>query len=120
MQVPDTNAVLLQVVRQVFGHTLRQGRDQDPFVLRNAVIDLGQRVVDLYARAAHLDLGIHEARRPHDLLDDLAGVLGLVPPRRRRNVDSLRRYLLELLEHERSVVQGRRKPESVFDESFLA
>ena len=91
-------------------------------VLRRAVADLAEQVVDLAGDRAHLDLGIEEARRADDLLDDDA----LRPSRARsRRASPTRRCTcstcaLELLELERPVVERARQAEAVLDERLLA
>ncbi len=84
-------------------------------------LDLAEQVVDLAGHGPHLDLGIHQARRPDELLDDDALDLGeLVLARRRRDVDRLAHVVLELLELERPVVERARQAEAVLDERLLA
>ena len=65
--------------------------------------------------------GIDQARRPHHLLDDLAGMLA---SRTSAGVAETKivcgSELLELLEAQRPVVERRRQPEAVVDQVFLA
>src|SRR5438270_16904 len=91
-----------------------------PCAALDACVQLGEEVVDLSLGLAHLDLRIDESGRPDDLLDDVRGVLELVGPRRRRNVDGLIETLLELRERQRTVVERARQPETVVDQNFLA
>ena len=88
VQVADLEAHLEQVVREVLAHLLRERRDEHALVAVHARADLAHQVVDLVARLAHLDLRVHDPRRPDDLLDDRRRVLALVRrpawPRRTR------------------------------------
>ena len=70
VQVADAEAHLEQVVGQVLGHLLGQRRHQRALVAIDAPADLVHQIVDLVARLAHLDLGIDDPGRAHDLLDD--------------------------------------------------
>ena len=63
VQVADLEAVLEQVVGQVLGHLLRQRRDERALLDLDALADLLHQVVDLVLRLAHVDLGVHHARR---------------------------------------------------------
>ena len=85
-----------------------------------ALPDLGEQVVDLGTHRADFDHGIDEPGGPHHLLDDLSGNALLVRSGGRRDVDGLRRELLELLEAQRPVVERRGESEAVFDQGFLA
>jgi hypothetical protein len=71
VQVAHLEAVLEQIVGEVFGHLLRERRDQHALVFFGALANLVHQIVDLMARRPHLDFGIDEARRPDDHLDDL-------------------------------------------------
>src|SRR5205807_1930126 len=55
VQVIDLNAHLRKVLAQVLGHSLGQGRDQDPFVALGAASALLQQIVDLSLDRPHLD-----------------------------------------------------------------
>ncbi len=120
MEVARLDAALQQIVRQVLGHLLRQGGDEDPLADLLAPPDLVQQVVDLVLGRAQLDLGVDEVGRPDQLLGDLRGMPQLERPRGGRDEDQLRHLLEELVEAERAVVERRREPEAVVDERLLA
>ena len=120
VQVADPEAVLEQVLGQVLGHLLGQGRDQDALVALGADPDLVHQVVDLVLGLAHLDLGVDDAGRPHDLLDHALGVRALPRARRRRDQHHLPDAVEELVELQRPVVDRRRQPEAVVDQRRLA
>ena len=87
----------------------------------DALADLAEQVVDLAADRADLDLGIEQAGRPDDLLDDDAlGALQLVVGGRRRHEDRLAGARLPLVEAQRAVVERRRQPEAEVDQRLLA
>jgi hypothetical protein len=82
VQVTHLDAVLGEVVGELFGHALGQGRDQHALVLVDADADLLQHVVDLVRGGTHFHDWVHETRGPHHLLDNLTGMLLLVGSRR--------------------------------------
>ena len=120
VQVADLEAHLEQVVREVLAHLLGERGDQRALVAVDALADLPHQVVDLVARLAHLDLGVDDAGRADDLLDDLRRVRALVLARRGRHEHELRRDREELLERLRPVVERARQPEAVVDQRLLA
>ena len=71
VQVAHADAELEEVVGEVLGHLLRERGDEHPLVGVGPDADLGHEVVDLALGGLHEDLGIDEAGRAHDLLDDL-------------------------------------------------
>jgi hypothetical protein len=84
---------------------------------RDGLAHFPEKIVRLPRRAANLDHGIDESRRPNDLLRrDSFGTTKILVARGRRHVDRLSKALLELLGGERSIVDGGRKSKSVFDE----
>ena len=89
VQVAHADAELEQVVGEVLGHLLRERGDEHALIDLGAAADLGDEVVDLALRRLDDDLGIDEAGRPHDLLDDLRRDLALVRPGRRRHEHDL-------------------------------
>ena len=120
VQVAHLDAVLVQVVGQVFGHPLGERGDQHTLAALDADIDLREQIVHLRLRRAHFEHGVDQSRRPHDLFDDLTGVLPLVVGGRGGYENRLRQELFELVEAQRPVVKGGRQPEAVVDEVFLA
>ena len=121
VQIADPHPDLGEIGGQILGHPLGQGRHQHPFTARDHGADLGEQIVDLVLRRPHLDLGIEQPGGPDHLLHDLAlAVLELVGSRGRGHEDRLVDPLLELLEHQRPVVEGRRQPEAEVDQGLLA
>ena len=95
--------------------------DEDALVALDARADLVQQVVDLAVHGPHLDLGVEDARRADDLLDDDAlTLLQLVVGGRGGDEHDVVVERLELLERERSVVERTRQAEAVLDEVELA
>jgi hypothetical protein len=74
----------------------------------DALGNLVEEVVDLVLCGTHLDLGVDEAGRANDLLHNLARVLELVRPWRRRDEDHLVCLEQELVPHQRTIVQCAR------------
>jgi hypothetical protein len=57
-----------EIIREILGHALREGRDQDPFAASGPHPDLLEQVVDLARDGPDLDLGIQQAGGPDQLL----------------------------------------------------
>ncbi len=121
VQVPHADAELAVVVRQVLRHALGERGHEHALVLLDPDLDLAEQVVDLPGHGAHLDLGIHESRRPDELLDDdPLHLVELVLAGGRRDVDRLAHVVLELLELERPVVERARQTKAVVDQRLFA
>ena len=120
MQVAHTHLHVLQVIREIFRHLLRQRRHEHALVLLCTNADLRQKIVHLPRQRPHLDDGIEQPRRADDLLDDLLRLFQLIFRRRRRNVDDLIDALLELLEGKRTIVKSGRQTKAVFHKRNLA
>ena len=120
VEVLDLDPELLEVVGQVLGHLLGQGRDERPLAALDAAADLLEQVVDLALGRADRDLRIDDAGRADELLDDPLAALELVRPGRRAHVDRLVDGRLELLERQRPVVERRRQAEPEVDQDLLA
>ena len=60
VEVARTDSCLEQVVREVFGHLLRQRRHEHALTDVLAVADLVEEVVDLVLGGAQLDVGVHD------------------------------------------------------------
>ena len=119
VQIAHLDPVLVQIVGQVLGHALGQGRDQHAFALFHPQIDFRQQIVHLGSRRPHLDHRVDQAGGTHDLLDHLTRVRVLVVGRRGGNKNRLRQQLFEFVEAQRPVVQRTRQPETVVDQIFL-
>ena len=74
MQVAYANAILIEVVRQVLGHALGQCGDQYAFFGVGALVDFRQHIVNLRRYRTHLDLGVDQTGRAHDLFDHVIAV----------------------------------------------
>ena len=79
------------------------------------------KIVHLALHRAHFDFRIHEARGANHLLDHhAAGFRQLVGARRGGNVDDLIGAMLEFLESERTIIEGRGHAETVIHERLFA
>ena len=85
VEVLDLDPELPEVVGEVLGHLLRQGRDEGPLAALDPEPDLLQQVVDLAVGRADLDRRVDDAGRPDELLDDLLAPLQLVRARASRS-----------------------------------
>src|SRR5687767_8370545 len=121
MHVPDSHSHLLQVVGQVLGHPLGEGRNEHAFIPFLADADFVEQVIDLAAHRPYLDFRIDEPCRPDDLLDHYAFThLELELCRRRTDENGLRHERYELVKDQRAIVERGREPESVLHQHFLA
>ena len=83
--------------------------------------DFLQQIVHLALYRAHFHLRIDQARGANHLLDHrAAGFRQFVRAGRGGNVDHLIHAVLELLESQRAVVEGRGHAEAVVHQRFLA
>ena len=119
MHIPDLNARLLQVHRQVLGHFLGQSCHQDPLLSGRAGIDFPNQVIDLPLNGPHLHQGIQQPRGPDDLLHNLAGTGTLILAGSSGDVNHLIDLLIELLEVQWPVVVGGGQTEAIVHQSIL-
>ena len=59
------------MVGKVFGHLLRQGRDEGPFVRPHSLFYFAVEILDLPLAPANIDLRVEQPGRTNDLLNDL-------------------------------------------------
>ena len=113
--------VVQQVFRQLLRHPFGQRRDKHALFLLGTHDDLVHQVVYLVLRGAHVYLRIEQPRRTDKLFHhDPFRLLQLVVGRRGRHVDHLMDKAVELLEAQRTVVEGGREAEAVLHEVGLA
>ena len=122
VEITNPNAELAVIVREILRHALRQRGAEDALVLRRAIANLGEQIVDLARDGAHFDVRVHQTGRPNDLFDeDALRLFDLVFAGRRRDVKkATMNVAFELVEFERAVVERARKAESVFDQGLFA
>src|SRR5512136_2508996 len=121
MHPADAKARLYKVVGQVLGHSFGERRDQGALVASQAFFDPGDQVVDLTRDGSDYDPGVNEARGADYLLHNhTAGLVELIIGGGGRNIDDLAHQSLELVEAQRTVVQGRGKAKPVLYEGLLA
>ena len=120
MHILDLYPLLGEVIRQVLGHLLGQGRDKDALMPLDAGIDLAQEVCHLPLHRAHRDERVEQTGRPDDLLGHLRAVLALVLAGGGRDEDHLVELGFHFLELEGAVVKGRRQAETVLHQRLFA
>src|SRR5215208_4266567 len=120
MQIAYFHAVLGQIIGEILRHALGKRGYQHALAQCHAQADLRKQIVHLCARRTHDDDRIDQARGTHDLLYYLRLVPRFVVGRCRRHEHRLRHHALELLEHERSIVERARQAEPVLDQVLLA
>ncbi len=106
--------MLVQILGQVLGHSLGQGRNQHALVDRNPLVNFREDVIYLCPDRPDLDLRVNQPRRPHQLLDDLRRMPGLVLARSGRYENHLRRepFHSSNFNGRLSNAEGSRKPYS--------
>ena len=119
MHVVDLDACIEQIVGQILGHTLGQGRNERALFAGATHLDLVEQIIDLPAYRSHVDFWIEQARRANDLLNIVLTHAQLIVARGGAHVDELRNTRLELIETQRTVIERARKPESMFNERHL-
>ena len=121
VHVAHAQALLVHVFGQVLGHLLGQHGDQGAVAALRHRAALGDHVVDLAARRAHLHRRVDQAGRADHLLgEDAAGLLQLPVAGRGRDEDGLRPHRVPLLELQRAVVDAGGQAEAVFGQRELA
>ena len=116
MDVPHPHSDLVQVVGQFLRHAFGKCRHKDFFVDFRPLPYLLDKVVYLVLGRTYLYRRVEKAGRPHQLLDDKTlRPLELVVGRSGADVHFLGGDCIELVERQRPVVRGRRKPEPIFD-----
>ena len=120
VEVLDLDAEFVQVIGQIFGHLLRQRRDDRTLALLHATADQLEQIVDLAFGRLDGYVWVDDAGRPDELLDDLLAALELVWPGRGAHVYRLVDAGLEFLERERAIVERRRQAEAEVDQDLLA
>src|SRR5690606_25975015 len=120
VQIANLDAVLSEVIGQVFGHALGQGGDQYALLELYPFLDLAQQVIDLRRGGPHLHFRVDQTRRSHDLFYDIVRMLFLVRRRGGRYEDALPHALLELFQFQRTIIHRRRQAEPKLHQRGLA
>jgi hypothetical protein len=116
---PDTH--LLEVISEIFRHSLRERGYKHPRSRRLAGSDLCEEIVDLSPNGTDLHGGIDEPGGPNDLLHDHATrQLQLHVARGRRHEQHPRCERHELSEIEGPIVERRGQPEPELHQSELS
>jgi hypothetical protein len=106
MEITHPYAGLLQIVREILGHPLRERGDEHALPETLALADLLEQIVHLPAHRPHVDGRIDQPGRPDDLLHhDPLRQLQLKIARRCRKIDHLRNQGHELAELEWPVIE---------------
>jgi len=119
MQIPNTQAQLEQIVGEVFGHLLRQRRDQHALIKFSAFSNHLNKIIDLTLGRPHDDLGVDQTRRAHDLLHNVVRYVKLIGPRCCRQEHHLVHHFEPLVETQRPVVDRGRQTKTMLDQNVL-
>ncbi len=121
VQIHHLNPQRAVIIRQLLGHTLGEGRDQDACLPLDALANFIQQIVHLPGRRAHIDHRIHQTGGPNNLLhDNAAAHLQFIVRRRGRDIEDLVHPVAKLVKIERPVIHGRGQPEAVIHQVLLA
>ena len=120
MEVAHTNPRLLKVRRELFGHALRERRDDHALLLLHTTLDALEEIIDLSLCREHSDVRVHNSCWADQLLHHLVCALALVAPWRRRNVDRLPHARLELLKGQWSIVERAWEAETEVNEDLFS
>jgi len=120
VEITYLNSHLTIIGREIFRHALSKRGDQDPLPTRRPLPDLSEKIIDLALDGLDNDFRIHESRGPDDLLHDLSrGFRQFVSRRSSGDIKALLGKGLVFFKTEGTVVQGRRKSESIFHQGLL-
>ena len=115
VDVPSGDAESVEVLGELFSHSLGQGGDQHAVTLLDGRADFSDEVVHLVGAGPHVNRRIEQARGADDLFDyDALGLLQFVIRRRGGDVDDLVGDGVEFIRLQWAVVQGRWQAKSVF------
>ena len=120
MEVAHANPRLFEVRRELFGHALRERRNDHALLLLHATLNALEEIVDLPLRWKHGDVRINHPSRSNQLLHHLVCTFTLITSWCRGDVDRLAHTCLKLLEGERAIVERTRQAEAEVDEDLLA
>ncbi|MCH8981834.1 hypothetical protein IH922_07430, partial [candidate division KSB1 bacterium] len=67
MEVADAHTRLLQIVGEIFRHSLGEGGDQNPLTTSGPGAYLAQQIVDLALDRPDFDYRVDQSRGPNDL-----------------------------------------------------
>ena len=104
MQVFHQHSPLGEVFGEVFGHFLRQGRDQHSLVLFTANQNFFHQVIDLTFGGFNHDLGVNETGGANDLFDHSIGALQFIGSGGGRKINGLPNAFLEFFPFQRPVI----------------
>src|SRR4051794_29907596 len=113
MQVLRSYAHFLQIVREIFGHTLRQRRDKHALTACDAVIDFTEKIVDLPFRRTDGDAWVDETGGANDLLYGFRRMLFFVRPRSSRDEHRLMDHSFEFVKGERPILSRAGQAETM-------
>ena len=121
MDVPSGDVESVEVLGELFGHTLGQGGDQHAVALLDGGAYLADQVVDLVGAGPYVNWRIEQTRWADDLFDnDALGLLQFIVRGCSRNVDDLVGDGVKFIRLQWAVVQGRWQAKSVFHQRGLA
>ena len=120
VHIPAADTHIGEIVGQVLRHAFGQRGHQRALPGFDLSVDGFDQIVDLAIYRADEDLRIQKARRPDDLLRDLAGAELLVFSRCGGDVDPLVNPFFKFIKFQRTVVKSGRKPEAKVHQACLA
>ncbi|MPM55714.1 hypothetical protein SDC9_102511 [bioreactor metagenome] len=120
MQIANFYASLLQIFRQVFGHPFRQRSDQNSLTGSSYLIDFPKQIVNLPFNWSNFYHRIEQTCRSDNLFYNTVRFFKLIFSWRSRNINCLITLLLKFIKSQWSVIESRRKPETMFNKHSFA
>ena len=121
MDIICADVVLHEVIGEFLRHSFGQRGDQDSLVFLDALLYFFHQIVHLVQAWAHFDDGVEQAGRADNLFHhDAFALLQFIVGGSGGYINDLLGQLLELLEFQRAVIHGGRKPETVFHQVLFA
>ncbi len=120
MQVAHPQRQFIEVFGEILGHTLGQTGSEHAESLPYHFSHRTNEIIHLVNRRTHLHRRINQSCRANNLLHHHAAtVCQFIRPRRGRDMDQLRGYLLKLFKTEWPVVQRRRQAKTIIHQRLL-
>ena len=116
MQIFRRNSLLLQKLRQVFGHFFGERRDQNSFFFGHHFFNFQKHILDLSLGGFDFQLRIKQARWANDLLRDFGGMFFFKNCRCGRSENHLIDARFKFFKFQRPIVQRTWQTKTIFNQ----
>src|SRR5450759_2626071 len=121
MDVSYSYPDIFEILRQIFRHAFREGRNEDPFFGCGSLTNFPHQIVDLIFHRPDLDFRIDKTgRTDHLFYKRPFAFFHLVGTWSRAHENYLVDHPFPLVKLERTIIERRGETESVFDKRFFA